>query len=120
MQAFAQKNVFDDGKDDEVLISMAEQEEYLKDADCIIITSTAVINGTFAELINHLQPHCDAYLFGPSGILSKDMFQYPNVKYIFGSIFDKNDSRVLELIRDGYGTQIFSKYMHKVFIQNPN
>lgn len=110
--------VFDEGKDDDVLVPMDEQRKHLQTADCIIITSTSVINGSFMELMGNLNDSCDAYLFGPSGLLTTDMFQYKQIKYIFGSIFDKNDERVLNLIRDGQGTPSFSKYMHKVFIQN--
>lgn len=113
-------HVFDDGKEDDVLISMEEQSLYLKSADCVIVTSTAVINGTIGNILENLNPSCDVYLFGPSGILSEEMFNFRNVKYVFGSVFDKNDERVLDLIDKGQGTPSFSKFMHKVFIKNPN
>lgn len=117
-QANIPVHVFDEGKDDQALIPMHNQEKYLKDADCVILTSTTIINGSFYQLMSHLQDTADAYLFGPSGILSKEMFRYKPIRYIFGSIFDKNDQRVLDLIAQGHGTPVFSKYMHKVFIQN--
>lgn len=110
-------DVFDEGKDDHLLIPMDMQKEHLSNADCLIITSTSVINNTFPKIFSIIPQHCDVYLYGPSALMHSLMFEYTQLKYIFGSTFDLNDERVLEVIANDLGTPYFSKFMHKVYVK---
>jgi uncharacterized protein len=111
--------VFDEGKRDERTQPMARQNDYLKNADALILTSTSIINGSFMNLINHLPEKCDVFMLGPSGILSKEMFNhFPKISYIFGSIFNKFDYDLLEIIEAGAGTKGFLNHLKKVYIKN--
>jgi uncharacterized protein (DUF4213/DUF364 family) len=112
--------VFDNGSTDERTLPKEKQSDIMKNADAAIITSTSIINGTFGKLISTLPPTCDIYMLGPSGTLTNDIFKYPNVKYVFGSVFDNNNELVLNAIEAGAGTHGFLKWLHKVFIKNPN
>lgn len=111
--------VFDQGKNDERTYPMEEQKDYLKNADALILTSTSIINGSFMNLIRQVSIKCDVFMLGPSGILSKEMFKhFPNISYIFGSVFNKFDYDLLALIEAGAGTKGFLNHLKKVYIKN--
>jgi len=46
------------------------------------------------------------------------MFLYKNVKEIFGSVFEKNDERVLNVIENGYGTRKFLPFGKKIYLKS--
>ncbi|MFH2141151.1 MAG: DUF364 domain-containing protein, partial [Bacteroidota bacterium] len=69
------------------------------------------------NIINNTNNKCDIFLLGPSNILHSDMIDYRNIKFVFGSVFQKNDLRVLKIISEGGGTPDFLKYLEKVYIQ---
>jgi len=85
-------HIFDKADTDAALTNMVEQIEYIKNADAIVLTSTSIMH--------------------------QDMFRYNNLKILFGSVFDDNDTRVIDIIASGGGTGVFLPYMHKVFFQN--
>ena len=43
-----------------------------------------------------------------------DMLMQTNIKAIFGTFFNQNDEKVLQLIEEGYGTRAFIKFGNKV------
>jgi uncharacterized protein (DUF4213/DUF364 family) len=96
------------------LIPIINEMETIKKADAIILSATTVANGTFMDIVTHSRENCDIFLLGPSSIMSRDMFEYKNLKKIFGSIFKSDDENVLNVIRNGFGTKKFIKYGRKV------
>ncbi|MBE0675314.1 MAG: hypothetical protein IH591_11680 [Bacteroidales bacterium] len=119
-QAGIAVSVFDRMSDEDFLIPMQRQPELLSTADCVILTGTSINNETFLIITNQTPVNCDVFLLGPSNILHRDMFKYPNIKTVFGSRFSKGDHQVLDLIRDGYGTKSFLKESNKVYISRNN
>jgi uncharacterized protein len=109
-------HVFDIEKTGGGLTHMQYQKKFLNKADAVILTSTSLVNNTFDEVIAETSPASNVYMLGPSGILSGDFFHYPQVKMVFGSLFEKNDHRVLDVIKKGHGTRHFLPYLRKVFI----
>lgn len=112
--------IFDKAEEDEKLTDMSEQITEVSKADALIISSTSVSNNTFLELINATKDSCDIYTLGPSTILNKEMFQYRNIKFLFGSVFGPNDVNTLKIIQQSGGTKQFLPFMDKVFLKNEN
>ena len=68
------------------------------------------------EIVNNSGINSDIFLLGPSLIMNKDLFEYRNIKKIFGSIFESYDERVLNIIKQGYGTKQFLPFGKKVVL----
>ncbi len=121
---FTEKNialeVFDIQKESHILSDISAMERSLSDAGSIILTGTTIFNNTFNDIISIVPAGCNIFLLGPSNILSEEMFRYPGIKVVFGSVFEKNDSRVFQKIAEGSGTRGFLPYLHKVYIINDN
>ncbi|MBC8489046.1 MAG: hypothetical protein H8D45_23745 [Bacteroidetes bacterium] len=111
-------SVFDYLKDDSVLISGSKKSDYLKKSDAVILSSTTIFNNTFKEIITNSKERCDIFLLGPSSIISREIFDYWDVKIIFGTVFEKNDERILDIIKNGGGTKYFQPYGRKVYLEN--
>lgn len=111
-------SVFDYLKDDSVLISGSKKSDYLKKSDAVILSSTTIFNDTFEEIIKSLKEQCDIFMLGPSSILSREIFDYWNIKIIFGTVFEKNDERILDIIKNGGGTKMFQPLGRKVYLEN--
>lgn len=109
-------NVFDKAVKDDKLTDMSKQLSEIATADALILTSTSVFNNTFLDLINATKDNCDIYTLGPSTILNKEMFQYRNIKFLFGSIFENNDINSIKIIQHGGGTKQFLPFMNKVYL----
>ena len=109
--------VFDLIKQNATLSSLEYEMEYVKKADAIILSATSIFNETFMNIVNDSGENCDIFLLGPSSVMSEDLFGYKNIKKIFGSIFEPNDERVLNVIKDGYGTKKFIQFGKKVCLQ---
>lgn len=107
-------NIFDNAMEDEQLLPEERKEEYVRSADCLIISGTTIQNGTFSHMLSQTKEKCDIFLLGPSSIMHEDMFSYTNIKIIFGATFEMNDERVLQLIKEGHGTRGFIKFGQKV------
>ena len=108
--------VFDRLSEEEFLVPMRRQPEFLSKADCVILTGTTISNNTFMEITGYTSEGCDIFLLGPSNTIHPAMFGYRNIKVVFGSRFTNGDHRVLDLIRDGHGTKSFLKETNKVYI----
>lgn len=109
--------IFDKAVEDKKLTPMQQQLEEISKADAIIISSTTIFNNTFTELVNASKKECDIYTLGPSTILHDDMFRYRNIKLLFGSIFEPNDTITLKIIENDGGTKQFLPFMNKVFLK---
>lgn len=108
--------VFDIQKKSAVLSEIEGFDRAVYECDTVILTGTTIFNNTFNEVISKTGDSCDIYLLGPSNILSKEMFKYRNIKFVFGSVFQRNDRRVFDRIKEGRGTQGFLEYLDKVYI----
>lgn len=107
--------VFDIDQHDAPVLPMEKQHEYLKEADCVILTSTSLGNGTFNGIISTISSQCSIYMLGPSTPLDDLMFTIPQVKGLFGSIFPLNNAETLKLIAQGNDTRGFMHTMQKVY-----
>jgi uncharacterized protein (DUF4213/DUF364 family) len=105
-------HIFDKAVSDARLIDMKHQLDYVRKADVVILSSTSIFNGSFTKIIE--ASNANVFLLGPSSIMHKDIFAYSNIKSVFGSLFEKEDIRVLESIKAGRGTKGFLDYMNKV------
>jgi len=108
-------NIFDIDQHEAPVIPMSQQKEYLKDSDCVIVTSTSISNNTFTGIVNNIPNSCDVYMLGPSTPLDDEMFSIPQVKGLFGSVFETNDTEVLNIIKSDGGTRVFMPRMKKVY-----
>ena len=110
--------IFDKAVQDDKLTDMSKQLSEIAKADALILSSTSVFNNTFLNLINTTKDNCDIYTLGPSTILNEEMFQYRNIKFLFGSIFENNDINSIKIIQQGGGTKQFLPFMNKVYLQS--
>lgn len=108
--------IFDKAVQNDKLAHMSSQLDEIAKADALILSSTSVFNNTFMDLINTTNDNCNVYTLGPSTILNKDMFQYRNIKFLFGSIFEPDDVNTLKIIQQGGGTKQFLPFMNKVYL----
>ena len=111
-------SVFDLKNNSHHLVDIQKQKEFLAKADVVILTSTSVLNNTFLDIVNSTSKNCKIFTLGPSTILHSDMFKYKNIHTIFGSVFEKNDSELPEIIRNGGGTKRFLHLMRKVCFED--
>ncbi len=108
--------IFDKMENDEKLTDMSDQLKEVSKADALILSSTTVFNNTFLDLIYKTKDGCDIYTLGPSTILNQEMFQYKNIKILFGSVFETNDENTPRIIQQGGGTKQFLAFMDKVYL----
>jgi len=111
-------SVFDYLKDDSVLISGLKKSDYLRKCDAVILFSTTIFNDTFEEIIGNSKEQCDIFLLGPSSIMSRQIFDCWDIKIIFGTVFEKNNVRILDIIKNGRGTKYFQPYGRKIYLEN--
>jgi len=102
---------------DAIILPETEKENYLKKANAVILTSTSIFNNTFSEIINKTPENCDILLLGPSSIMSPILFQYRNVKFICGALFEPSDFNLLNIIENDGGTKDFLKYENKKMLK---
>ncbi|MBN2664306.1 MAG: hypothetical protein JXR68_11705 [Bacteroidales bacterium] len=108
-------NVFD-FRDTEISLPISEQKKYLSQSDATILTATSLFNNTFKDICENSSG--DIFVLGPSALMSRYLFQFNNVKYIFGSVFTKFDDNVLDIIENNLGTRHFLKIGEKVVLVN--
>jgi uncharacterized protein (DUF4213/DUF364 family) len=108
-------SVFDKIEKESPVLPNELQAEYIAKSDALILTATTFFNGTFLDIIEKTNK-CDIFILGPSAFLTDEIFDYKNIKTVFGSVFKKFDTEVLKIIQDGYGTRVFSVRADKVYI----
>jgi uncharacterized protein (DUF4213/DUF364 family) len=89
----------------------------VSEADCLILTATSIFNNTFQEINLNTGKNTETYILGPSSILHRDMFLYPNIQMVFGCIFHENTDKVAGIVANGGGTRDFLPFAKKVFIR---
>ncbi len=110
-------SIFDLLENSKELMPLNKRDEFVSNADTIILTSTTIFNKTFIDLINKSNK-ADIFMLGPSSIMHSDIFAYKNIKMIFGTVFNKYDNKVLDLIERGEGTRKFLKLGKKVWLSD--
>ena len=110
--------IFDLNEHEKPVEPIENQQAYIEQADCVILTSTSIANGTFSSLISYIKENCTVYLLGPSTPLSRSVLELFPVKGIFGARFKPFDFEVLNAIEAGGGTRSFLANMQKVYIVN--
>ncbi len=109
-------SIFDLMDEDDILSPPEHLHQSLQHASKVILTSTSIANGTFEGIVQQTARDCEVFLLGPSSVLHSDLLVYRNIKRIYGALFGRYDTRVLDLITAGHGTQSFMKYGQKVNI----
>ncbi|HQG56307.1 MAG TPA: DUF364 domain-containing protein [Bacteroidales bacterium] len=104
----------DENIEDEGISPVTELPDALGKADAVIITGSSIANNTFCDLTGKTGSGCSVFLLGPSNILHPDMFNYKNVKVIFGSVFERYEERILDMIDAGHGAKDFLTDKNKV------
>lgn len=112
--------VFDISKESPLLSDMGELFSSLAGADNVILTGTTIFNETFMEIVGAAGQKCSLFLLGPSNTLSRDMFAYPNIRIVFGSVFKPYDMELFNKIGNGAGTKGFIEHLQKVYINSEN
>lgn len=108
-------NAFDLDQLEVPVLPIQQQAEYLQKSDCVIVTSTSIANGTLSGIVDNTPQTSDIFLLGPSTPMDDTFFECPQVKGLFGSIFEPNDNVTLDIISNGGGTRQFIQYMRKVY-----
>ena len=116
IQKSIELEVFDIHKESKILSEISKMEDSLRGARTIILTGTTIFNNTFKDIVSLTPDGCNIFLLGPSNILSEEMFRYPNIKVVFGSVFRPDDRSLLDKIAEGCGTRAFLPYLKKVYI----
>ncbi len=101
--------IFDMNRIEPELTPIEKREEFLGSADAVILSSTAIANGTFLQTIESSKEETEIFILGPSSLMIKEILEYPKVKFIFGSVFQKNDNRIIEIVERDGGTREFLK-----------
>jgi len=117
-QANIPLKVYDQLLQDVRLSPDADQQKALSTADMIILTATSIFNQSFLKIIKTVKSDADIFMLRPSSILSKKLFDFKNIKGIFGVQFNPEDTVVLDIIQQGGGTKDFLKYAKKVALLN--
>lgn len=107
--------IFDLDQTERPVQPLTLQKRHLEQADMAIITATSISNKTFNELIAFTRPQSRVYILGPSTPLHDALFGYPQVKGLFGSLFQPSDAMLHRVIMAGGGTRDFMGYMRKVY-----
>jgi len=83
-------------------------------AECLILTSTTIVNGTFDEIMNHCPEGLPVALLGPTTPMIPEVFRDYGIALLAGTAPDKVDL-TMRLIRQGAGTPDFQKHAKKVY-----
>lgn len=112
--------VFDINKQSDILSDIGSLYSSLGEADAVILTGTSIFNQTFMNIVGACREESSIFLLGPSNTLSRDMFAYPCIRIVFGSVFKPYDSGLFEKIANGAGTKGFIDHLQKVYINSEN
>ncbi len=110
--------IFDLNEHEKPVEPLQNQKQCIQNADCVILTSTSIANGTIGNLISYKDNNCQVYLLGPSTPLTRSIFEHLPISGIFGARFKPFDYEVLRAIEAGGGTRSFLANMQKVYILN--
>jgi len=107
--------IFDLDPIDKPVAPIESQKFHLSKANAVILTATAISNGTFHDLMEKSKENADIFILGPSTPLDSLLLMPPKVKALFGTRFNPNDDVVIDIIRKGGGTKSFLPFIKKVY-----
>jgi uncharacterized protein len=107
-------SIFDLAHDDTRITPYSILDAVLPSADTVIVTSTTLVNNTFAKMISLVKQDAKAYMLGPTTIMHPVMFSYPQIRAIYGMSFTPGDQRPLEVVGNNGGTPDFSPFAQKI------
>ncbi|RPH34053.1 MAG: hypothetical protein EHM93_02515 [Bacteroidales bacterium] len=107
--------VFDLDSAQKPVESVDNQSVFLSKADAVVLTATSIFNKTYNKVLAESNPNADIFMLGPSTPLDSLMFSDSRLKLLFGTLFNENDSRILEIIRLGGSAKIFLPLAKKVY-----
>ncbi len=96
--------------------SKTDHYESLQNCSIHILTSTAVFNRSFQEIMSFTHPSCLTYLLGPSTTMHRIYFEIFNIAGLFGTYIPPHNNLVLKLIQEGGGARTFQKFCQKTFL----
>ncbi len=102
--------IFDLNRNEPELTPITEREKHLANADAVVLSSTAIANGTFLQTIKNSKRSSKIFILGPSSTMAKEFFEFEKIEMIFGSVFKNRDRRIIEIIKNDGGTKEFLKY----------
>lgn len=108
-------SIFDLDSVEKPVESIENQREYLSKADAVVLTATSIFNMTYEKVLVESNPNADIFVLGPSTPVDILMFSDSRVKILFGTQFNKDDLRVLEIIRLGGAAKTFLPLAKKVY-----
>jgi uncharacterized protein (DUF4213/DUF364 family) len=106
-------SIFDNNSEYQGIKHQSELSDYVKTADCLIITATTLINDTYDEIVSQTDSSCEIFLLGPSSPMDNTLFDTQNLKAVFGMQFKKFDSELMDMVAKGAGTNDFKKIAFK-------
>jgi uncharacterized protein (DUF4213/DUF364 family) len=107
-------SIFDLVQDDPRILPYSALETTLPAADTAIVTSTTLANNTFENIMSLVKRDANVYMLGPSTIMHPVMFDYEQIRAIYGMSFTPGDHRVLQVIGNHGGTPDFSPFGQKI------
>jgi uncharacterized protein (DUF4213/DUF364 family) len=107
-----------DLRDKQISLPIEQMNDYLQNSDAVIASATTVYNNTFTEICKNSKGNI--YILGPSALMNNYLFEFSNVKAIFGSRFKRFDQKVLSTIANNLGTRHFLKFGQKVVLMSNN
>lgn len=108
--------IFDLEKKHPLIIDQSKLPSFLQSCECLIITATTLVNNSFADVLCKTPTGCDIYMIGPSSPMDASVFFNYNIKAVFGMQFKLFDWELLDLIKNGCGTDMFKKIGRKAAI----
>jgi uncharacterized protein (DUF4213/DUF364 family) len=86
-------------------------------ADAALITSTAILNNSLEEILDHLGDQVRAALLGPSTPMAAEVFsKWPQVRALAGIAPMENEA-VLKMVRHGLGTPYLHRHCKKITLE---
>ncbi len=83
-------------------------------ADAALVTSTAILNNTLEDILEHVGPGVKTALLGPSTpMVAQSFSHWPVIKALAGSV-PLETAAVLKTVRHGLGTPYLHRYCNKV------
>lgn len=107
-------HIFDKAKHSPELKPIQALHTYLAKADSVILTSTSIANNSFLPVIQSCAPDSKVFLLGPSSFMHKSLYEFRQIKAIFGVLFKKNDQEIINIIKNNGGTRDFLPRAQKV------
>lgn len=102
------------GRDRKFFASAADAPKVLRAADTVIITGSAITNGTVDGLLGHIRPGARAAIVGPTGSFLPDAFFKKGVGMVSGAQIYKADLALDLLSQGGRAQHLYGRCARKI------